>query len=69
MSKFNPYILPNGYAYMPLKTNEHRTSWTHNTDGTLIKGMEKEYAIFLGDSCPSWLKDLIKEPKQCSFNF
>ena len=46
MSKFNPYILPNGYAYMPVKINEHRTSWTHNTDGTLIKGMEKNMLYF-----------------------
>ena len=50
--------LPDGYAFMPMKINEHRTSWTHNIDGTLIDGMELEYARFLG-----------KEKKQLKFNF
>jgi hypothetical protein len=43
---------------MPMKINEHRTSWTHNIDGTLIDGMEDEYARFLGE-----------EKKQLKFNF
>ena len=69
MYKFNPYVLPIGFAFMPMRVNETRTSYTHNTDGTLIKGKEKEYAIFLGKDCPLWLKKLIEEPKQYSFNF